>query len=103
MKLREFLEDWAKDGANTIEHERREKDGTTWILYKVTEPEGTSEYGRHYALFVCIDAAEEIVAHNFHNTTGQRSDKSWYEQTQEWWEEHTEEGLVDPEGRRVCV
>lgn len=102
MNLRDFLEDWEGQGVSTIEVERRKQEGGTWILYKVTEIASTTEYGRHYALMIVANQAEEVIAHNFHNTS-QHSQRPFMEQAAGWWEEHLAEGLVDPEGNRICV
>lgn len=102
MKLTEMIADWHKEGVSLIEATREQKDGATWILYKVTEPASTSQYGRHYALIVTINRKDEVVAHNFHNTSSHNA-RGFFEQCQDWWKEHLEEGLVTPEGQRICV
>ena len=98
MKLAEFRRIWAD--CNMIESDRREAHGATWILYKVTEPDSTSEYGRHYALYVALNPVGQIIAHNLKNTSS-GSSKSWTEQVYEWWERHVEEGLVAPSGEPI--
>lgn len=101
-RLSEMIEAWSKEGVTLIEVTREDKDRATWILYKVTEPASTSDYGRHYALILAINKAEEVVAHNFHNTSSHGS-RSFFEQCLDWWKEHLEEGLVTPEGNPICV
>ena len=102
MTLAEFRQLWEGDGLHFVEEERRETDGATWILFAVTEPESTQDYGRHYALFVVINQAQEILAHNLRNLS-ERDGRPWREQVEEWWEEHLREGLVDEKGERVCA
>ena len=100
MTLTEFIEQWHADGATLIEFTREKRDGATWILYKVTETERMTEYGRHYALIVAMQG-DEIIAHNFHNTSAH--EYSFFDQCGDWWKEHLEEGLINPEGRRICA
>ncbi|KKN46054.1 hypothetical protein LCGC14_0676730 [marine sediment metagenome] len=98
MNLRDFRQMWEKDGLHFVEIERRKQGGATWILYNVTEPMSTSEYGRHYGLIV-VEKQRKVVAHNFKNTQG----GNWTRELTAWWEEHYAEGLVDGGGHQICA
>ena len=96
MRLQEFRRMWAN--CQMAELDRREAHGATWILYNVTEPASTSNYGRHYGMYVVLNPAGQIIAHNIHNTS---DGSNWLQQVNEWWERHIKEGLVSPGGTPI--
>lgn len=82
-----------------VEIDRRDAHGATWILYNVTEPHSTSNYGRHYGLYVVLNPKGQIIAHNMHNTSNNGG--NWLQQVTEWWERHVKDGLVAPGGKPI--
>src|SRR3990172_2195157 len=100
MNLKQFRRMWSD--CQLVEIDRREAHGALWILYNVTEPESTSNYGRHYGLYVVLNPAGQIIGHNMHNTSDNQ-DGNWIKQVKEWWERHLIEGLVDRGQQQISL
>lgn len=92
--LRQFKAMWEADGFVFREEARRRTREATWLLFGVTCPYGTSEYGRHLGLMVALaPRTREVIGHNIKNISD-GSSQPWLQQVQEWWERHVAEGLV---------
>jgi len=99
MDLKQFRRMWSD--CQLVEIDRREAHNATWVLFNVTEPDSTSQYGRHYGLYVILNPAGQIIGHNCHNTSDNGS--NWIQQIREWWERHLVEGLIDPNGQPISL
>ena len=102
MTLTEFKAMWTSDGLMMVEEENRQVNGYRWLLFAITEPASTNDYGRHYGLLVVVDAEEKILAHNFRNISSGDT-RPYRQQVIQWFEEHIAEGLIDKQGRPITT
>jgi len=88
VKLDDFIKMWTEDGTRLIEQDRRELNGSIWLLYSVYFPESTSDYGRHMAMLLKVDAKTDVILlHDLENLTGSIIGGS-YRSLEEWFERH---------------
>jgi hypothetical protein len=88
VKLDDFIKMWTEDGTRLIEQDRRELNGSIWLLYSVYFPESTYDYGRHMAMLLKVDAKTDVILlHDLENLTGSIIGGG-YRSLEEWFERH---------------
>jgi len=88
IKLKDFIKMWTEDGTKLVEQDRRNINGSIWLLYSVYFPESTYDYGRHMAMLLKVDAeSQTILLHDLENLTGTEIGGG-YRSIAEWFESH---------------
>ena len=85
IKLDEFMKMWTEDGTKLVEQDKKEINGSTWLLYSAYFPESTDAYGRHMALILKVDTGTGVILmHDIENLSGtvigggHRSIEEWF-------------------------
>lgn len=62
MNRIQMLRIWHRDGCQSTEHSRYVlRNGQTWILYIIRDPQGTRKFGHNFALMVIIDGRTDTI------------------------------------------
>ena len=88
VKLKDFIDMWQTDGTKLVEQERRNINGTIWLLYAVYYPQSTYDYGRHGAILMKVDAKTKVILlHDCRNISGEVG-KNYRQGIDDWFNEH---------------
>lgn len=88
INLKDFIDMWQEDGTKLVEQQRQSLNGHIWILYAVYFPESTTDYGRHGALLLKIDAKTDIILlHDGKNISGEVNG-NYRQGIDAWFNEH---------------